>query len=237
MLQVCLNGARRPADGPWVPVTAEELAAEARQAVAAGAEDIHLHPKDAEGRDTLDAAAVRDAVQAVREAVGPRVRIGVTTGAWTEPDPRRRARLVHSWTTPPDHASVNWHEDGADLVAQALAERGIGIEAGLYSGTDAVHRFTGSSFADGVLRVLAEIVDVPARDAARTAHRMIRELAGRTRAAVLLHGVDHTAWPVLRTAAALGIDTRIGLEDALVLPDGSPASGNAPLVLAARDIP
>ena len=31
-----------------------------------------------------------------------------------------------------------------------------------------------------------------------------------------------------------GLDTRIGLEDVLVLPDGSPATDNAALVAAAR---
>ncbi|WP_181791756.1 3-keto-5-aminohexanoate cleavage protein, partial [Streptomyces phytophilus] len=41
------------------------------------------------------------------------------------------------------------------------------------------------------------------------------------------------AWPVLRLAAGLGMAARIGLEDTLVLPDGSPAPGNAALVAAA----
>ncbi|GGS14789.1 MULTISPECIES: 3-keto-5-aminohexanoate cleavage protein [Streptomyces] len=39
------------------------------------------------------------------------------------------------------------------------------------------------------------------------------------------------------TAVALGVDTRVGLEDTLYLPDGSPARGNAPLVRAARGLP
>lgn len=32
----------------------------------------------------------------------------------------------------PDFASVNWHEDGADEVAAALLEIGVGVEAGLW---------------------------------------------------------------------------------------------------------
>ena len=50
---------------------------------------------------------------------------------------------------------------------------------------------------------------------------------------ILLHGQDAVAWPVLRRAQALGLDTRIGLEDTLTLPDGSPAPDNASLVRAA----
>ncbi|MFJ7147048.1 3-keto-5-aminohexanoate cleavage protein [Streptomyces sp. NPDC100445] len=236
MLQVCLNGSRHHAECPWLPVGAEELAAEARRAVDAGAEDIHLHPKDADGRDTLDPEAVGDAVRAVRRAVGPRIGVGVTTGAWAEPDPRRRAGLVRSWTAVPDHASVNWHEDGADLVAEALTDRGIGIEAGLYSGTDALRRFAASPFVDGVLRVLAEVTDTRVAEAAGVGRRMVEDVSAVTAAPVLLHGADGTAWPVLVTAAALGVDTRIGLEDTLILPDGTPARGNAPLLRAAREI-
>lgn len=236
MLQVCLNGTRRPEESPWVPVTAGELAAEARRAVDAGAQDVHLHPKDGRGRDTLEAAVVADAVQAVREAVGPRVRVGVTTGAWTESDPRRRARLIESWTTLPDHASVNWHEEGADLVARAVTDRGVGIEAGLFSGTAGPRAFLASPFVDRALRVLAEITGTPAGQAADTARGMVRRLSAAVPAPVLLHGEDDAAWPVLETAAVLGLDTRIGLEDVLSLPDGSPAEGNAPLVTAAREI-
>jgi hypothetical protein len=37
---------------------------------------------------------------------------------------------------------------------------------------------------------------------------------------VLLHGEEGGAWPVLEYAMGLNIDTRIGFEDVLVLPDG-----------------
>jgi uncharacterized protein (DUF849 family) len=50
---------------------------------------------------------------------------------------------------------------------------------------------------------------------------------------VLLHGEGSTFWPVLRHARSLGLATRVGLEDVLVLPDGSPAQDNAALVVAA----
>jgi uncharacterized protein (DUF849 family) len=50
---------------------------------------------------------------------------------------------------------------------------------------------------------------------------------------ILLHGEGTAAWPVLREAGRRGLDTRIGLEDTLVLPDGSPAPDNAALVTTA----
>ena len=50
----------------------------------------------------------------------------------------------------------------------------------------------------------------------------------------LLHGVDATAWPLLREAARRGYDARIGLEDTLRLPGGEPPGDNLDLVKAAR---
>ncbi|MFI6213844.1 3-keto-5-aminohexanoate cleavage protein [Nocardia brasiliensis] len=233
MLQACLNGARTRIDCGHLPISPAELAEAARRAVEAGAEDIHLHPKQADGTDTLDPQQVAAALTAVRAAV-PGVPVGVTTGAWTMPEAGKRAQLVRSWTVLPDHASVNWHEDGADLVAEALLDRGIGIEAGLYSGTDAVARFVAWPSAHRALRILAEITDTDPRAAATTVDVMLAELASGPALPVLLHGEDGAAWTVARLAAARGLSTRIGLEDVLELPDGSPAPDNATLIRIAR---
>ncbi|WP_422662751.1 3-keto-5-aminohexanoate cleavage protein [Pseudonocardia sp.] len=86
---------RRADQGPHenLPVTPEELADSVRRAARAGVAEVHLHPKDALGADTLEPAAVAAALEAVR-AEAPGIPVGVTTGAWVEPDPRRRAELV-----------------------------------------------------------------------------------------------------------------------------------------------
>ncbi|MFJ6463650.1 3-keto-5-aminohexanoate cleavage protein [Streptomyces sp. NPDC091387] len=233
MLQVCLNGARSRAECSHLPVTADELAAAARDAVAAGAEDVHLHPKDRDGRDTLEAAAVAAAVSAVRAAV-PGVPVGVTTGAWATADPRARAAQVRGWTVLPDHASVNWHEDGATYVAAALLDRGIGVEAGIYSGTPAAQRFLDWPGSGRVLRVLAEVTETTPQDALLAAAGLLDALESAA-TPILLHGEDAAAWPVLRLAASRRLDTRIGLEDVLHLPDGALAPDNAALVRAARE--
>ncbi|MBC3984661.1 3-keto-5-aminohexanoate cleavage protein [Streptomyces sp. AC536] len=233
MLQVCLNGARSRAECPHLPVTPAELAAAAREAVTAGAQDIHLHPKDRDGQDTLEADAVAAAVNAVRATV-PGVPVGVTTGAWATADPQLRAAQVRAWTVLPDHASVNWHETGAAEVATALLEQGIGIEAGIYSGTPAAQRFLDWPDAHRALRILAEITEATPQDAAHAAAGLLDDLASAT-PPILLHGEDATAWPVLHFAAFHHLDTRIGLEDVLHLPDGTPAQNNAALIHAARE--
>ncbi|MFF8291693.1 3-keto-5-aminohexanoate cleavage protein [Streptomyces sp. NPDC016309] len=232
MIQVCLNGSRGPGDAAAVPVSPAALAEAAARAVAAGAADVHLHPKTPCGDDTMSPRVVAAALGAVREVVD--VPVGVTTGAWAEPDPRRRVERVRSWTVLPDHASVNWHEPGAEEVAAALLERGVGVEAGVWSGTDGARRFLASPLAPRVTRVLAEVTDRDAATAGDTARALLAELGGARGVPVLLHGEEGGAWPVLRLAVRLGLDTRVGLEDTLVLPDGRPAGSNARLVEAAR---
>jgi uncharacterized protein (DUF849 family) len=137
---------------------------------------------------------------------------------------------IRAWTVLPDHASVNWHEPGAEDVAAALLERGVGVEAGIWSGTDGAARFAASPCGPRVLRVLAEVTDQSAETAEESARALLTDLGTAHGRPVLLHGEEGGAWPVLRLAGRLGLATRIGLEDTLVLPDGQRALSNAQLV-------
>ncbi|MEU8528753.1 MULTISPECIES: 3-keto-5-aminohexanoate cleavage protein [Streptomyces] len=231
MIQVCLNGSRGPGDAAAVPMSPGAMAASAAAAVAAGAADVHVHPKTPCGRDTLSPRVLAQVLPAIRSAVS--VPLGVTTGAWAEPDPVRRVERVRAWTVLPDHASVNWHEPGAEELAAALLDRGVAVEAGLWSGTDGPSRFLRSPLAPHVLRVLAEVTDRDPATAVGTARALLSELGTAHGRPVLLHGEEGAAWPVLDLALASGLDTRIGLEDTLVLPDGTPARSNAELVAEA----
>ncbi|AQS72298.1 hypothetical protein B1H29_29065 [Streptomyces pactum] len=229
-MQVCVNGTRGSRDGAVVPLSPEAIAESAAAAVAAGATDVHVHPKTPCGQDTLSPRVLAATLEAVRARVP--VPVGVTTGAWAEPGPAARVARVRSWTVLPDHASVNWHEPGAEEVAAALVERGVGVEAGLWSGTDGPALFLRSPLGPKVLRVLAEVTDTDPATAADSAHALLADLGTAHGRPVLLHGEDAGAWPVLRLAGRLGLATRIGLEDTLFLPDGHRAASNAELITA-----
>jgi uncharacterized protein (DUF849 family) len=231
VLKACLNGPRLPAEHPRIPVTAAALAADAVAVRFAGAAAVHVHVKDGDGRDTLAAQPLREVVRAIR-AAAPGLPLGVTTGAWAEPDPRARLRAVGAWTELPDFASVNWHEDGAEDVARLLLDRGVGVEAGLWT-PEAVRAWRGSPLRGACLRVLLELPDGDGRATVPLADRMLAEVDVAGSPPVLLHGEGATAWPALRHALARGLDTRIGLEDVLTLPDGTTAPDNAALVAAA----
>jgi uncharacterized protein (DUF849 family) len=232
VLKVALNGNRSPGSHPSLPVDAEQLAADAAACVRAGADAVHLHPRDSDGRETLDDRIVDSVVRRVRGIAG--VPIGVSTAAWIEPDLERRVETVARWRAP-DMASVNLSEDGAELVMGALMSAGIGIEAGVSSVEDA-EKLATSGFAGSLQRVLVEIVDQSADHAMEA--RSIDAALDRLQIVGprLHHGEEAGTWPVLRQAKQLGMDIRIGLEDTLMLPDGSLATSNEELVRVARTL-
>ncbi|MGB5247662.1 MAG: 3-keto-5-aminohexanoate cleavage protein [Woeseia sp.] len=82
MVMAAPNGARRTRiDHPALPITPAELAACARQLVAVGVSVLHLHVRDEQGQHTLDVARYRDAITAIRAAVGDELILQVTTEA------------------------------------------------------------------------------------------------------------------------------------------------------------
>jgi uncharacterized protein (DUF849 family) len=233
LLKACLNGPRRPEEHPALPTTPAALAADVVRVGAAGAGAVHLHVKDDQGVDTLDDRALGPVLAAVRSQA-PGMPVGVTTGAWAVPDPAQRVAAVRGWSVRPDFASVNWHEDGADAVALALLDQGVGVEAGLWH-LDAVDRWLRSPYRDRCLRVLVELPDgLDADQARREADRLLTALdSGRVQLPVLLHGMGTSTWSALWLAVELGLDTRIGLEDTLLLPNGAVTPDNEALVRAA----
>ncbi|WP_318207369.1 3-keto-5-aminohexanoate cleavage protein [Streptomyces sp. SJL17-1] len=232
MLQVCLNGTRGPGDSAWVPMSPESLAESAARAVAAGAGEVRAHPRTPCGGTSLSPRVLGPVLSSIRAAVGREVR--VTTVAAAEPDMGRRVERVRSWAVLPDLVSVDWHEPGAEEVAGALLGRGIGVEAGLWAGTDGAERFARSPLAPLVRRVLVK-VPFPAAggEAEGAARAFLSALELPVGVSVLMHGEDGCAWPVLRLARRLGLAARIGMEDTLLLPDGTRARSNAELVAAA----
>jgi uncharacterized protein (DUF849 family) len=235
LLQAALNGARRRDDYPTIPWTAEGLARSAADAVAAGAAAIHVHVRNERGVESLEPQDLARTIRALRIAV-PRVPCGVSTGAWIVPNTERRHQLVERWTELPDYASVNFDEPGAELLAALLLQREIRIEAGV-ANTTAATRFARSGLAQRCLRILLEPQArnlTAALDVVRDVEAVLDE--ARITIPRLLHGIDGTAWPMIGEAARRGLQTRIGFEDTVTLPDGAPAPSNAALVAAARRV-
>jgi uncharacterized protein (DUF849 family) len=232
MIQAALNGSRSPAEHPAIPRAPQELAAEARAAVDAGATVVHVHAYDEERVERLSAEPCAAALRAIRRRC-PGVPISLTTSAGIEPDSRRRFELIAGWTELPELVTANQGEAGIVELCEHLIVRGVGVEAGLLELADA-HTFLASGLADRCVRVLIEPLDPDPAEAIAHAAAMEEVLA---RAEIPLDQVHHgdgiASWAVSERALTRGHGIRTGLEDTTVLPDGRLAHDNAELVRAA----
>lgn len=231
IVQACINGARPSDFHPLLPLTIDTMVRDAAASVAAGAAELHVHPRGADGKESL--AAVDDTVGAIRR-VCPGTLIGVSTGAWIEGDREKTREAIRRWSVLPDYASVNLSEDDAPGVIQLLRQKGVGIEVGLASVADA-ERYTSLEDHQRVFRLLIELDDEQDLQRAGDISDGIIEVLERSgvNRPILLHGFDRTVWPFVRSARERHYSTRVGLEDGKHLPDGTIASDNAALVAAA----
>ena len=235
LLQACLNGGRLPEEHPRLPVLADELAAQSAAAWMAGAHSVHVHPRDADGRQTLGPAICGEAVAAIR-AAAPTVEVSLSTAAFIEPDVDARIACIHAWTVLPDVASVNFGEDRCERISAALHQRGVAVEAGVATVREAA-RLIDSGELRHCERILVEVAEADPQEAVAHAARIEAVLE---EAMVMLprlhHGEGRATWAVVVAAARAGRHIRIGLEDTLVLPDGAVAAGNEAMVRAASEL-
>ena len=99
VVMVAPNGARRTkADHARLPLTPAEIARETELCCAAGATVLHLHVRGDEGQHSLDPALYRAAIGAVRQALGDRIAIQITTeavGRYSPDDQMTVIRQLH----------------------------------------------------------------------------------------------------------------------------------------------
>lgn len=208
----------------------QELAYVARICVAEGARSIHLHPRDTEGFERLDAEIVDHVVMVVKDACG--MPVGVNTGPSVEPDLDWRTELIQSWQAP-DFAIVDFSEPGAARVMRACLQAGIAVEAGVTSVED-VETLAVSGLGSQVLRTVIGPVEVSAAGSLAVVddiHAALDRFG--LRAPRMQFGDGEVAWVLLADAVRRGCDTRIGLENTIYGPDGDMVEGNAGLVRAA----
>ena len=231
-VQVALNGDRIH---PAAPRTSRDIAEAAREAIRAGANSVHVHAFDHADRETLDGVACREVLRGIRRLC-PDTPISLTTSATIVPDPGERLRIVAAWNDLPDLVTANQGETGIVELCELLLARGVQIEAGLLTVSDA-QAFVVSGLAIRCRRVLIEPLELDVDLALRNAAAMedILLAAGVTLEQVH-HGYGPACWAVNRRALKRGHGIRTGLEDVTVLPNGSPAQDNAELVTAAIEL-
>ena len=231
---VAPNGARRQkTDHPELPITPQELAQTARLCQAAGAGRVHLHVRDAAGGHSLDAAAYRQAMAAVR-AAAPGMGIQITTESAGIYPPSAQMACLQALC--PQAASIAVREMAQD---PAVAARSYALCA--ESGTEVQHILYGPSciaqleawYAEGVVPAqMRDVIFVLGKYAPATPARP-QELVPFVAAAQALDlnwslcafGRDERA--CLLAAIQAGGNVRIGFENNLEAPDGALLQDNA----------
>ncbi len=234
------NGARKTqADHPALPISPGELADCAESILNAGASIMHVHVRDDEGRHSLDVNRYREATSAIRDRVGDRLVIQITTEACGIYTPEQQMGMVRELM--PEAVSLALKELCPDDESEAVAteffawlnDEGIMVQYILYS-PDEVARFVNlrnkgviPDKRPFVLYVLGRYSDDLTGDP-RDLESFAAVAGDDTEWAVCCFGKTEQAAASL--ASAMGGHARVGFENNRLAPDGGAATDNAALV-------
>ncbi len=240
MIAVAPTGAyRQKTDHPALPLSPRELADAAEACVTAGACLIHLHVRDRQGVHTLDVEIYRRTITAIRQRVGDRLVIQVTSEAGRRFGPEQQMATIRELR--PESASFAIRELVPDAASEAAAAdffswshaHGVLGQFVLYSRDDLLRfqalrkrgvipgkrhflLFVLGKYTDGQQSHPAELLPFVTTAAADDVWAVCA--FGRLEAAAMM------------AAAALGGHVRVGFENNLLLKDGRIAPDNAALV-------
>jgi len=227
---------------PYLPLTPEEIAAEARAVYEAGAAMVHIHARDQNGVPSQNVEDYRKIIEAIR-ARAPELIIQVSTGGavWMSAEERLQPLALQ-----PDMASLNTgtlnfgeevFSNPMPMVrqfARTMQERGIRPELEVYD----------TGMIPAALRLLKEgllseplhfdlVLGVPggAAGTLKNLLHMVESLPpGCTWTA---SGIGAAQLPITTAAILLGGHVRVGLEDNIYYRRGVLSEGNVPLVARA----
>lgn len=240
-IAVAPNGGRRTkADHPAIPLTAAELAATAAQCLDAGAGMIHVHVRRADGRHLLDADAYRVAIAAIRAEVGERMVVQITSESLGIYTPEEQIAVIKA--VRPEAVSLALRElvpgpEAEAAFAEVLTWMGreaVRPQIILYEPAEAVR--LSAMIRRGivpweripVLFVLGRYTVSQTSQPADLLPFLEPSVPRFSNWSVCAFGRHEAA--CVTGAALLGGHVRVGFENNLALPDGSPAPCNASLV-------
>lgn len=239
------NGAyKQAADHAAVPLTAAALASTAKACMEAGAAMLHLHVRDAQGRHSLDVATYREALAAVRAAVGNEMVLQVTSEAAKVYQAPAQMAMVQALR--PEAVSVGLRELDQPDIGDAglasffgwLAAERVMTQVILYDAADLLRwqALRGAGVVPdapwSLLFVLGRY-SVGQRSSPSDLLPFVGAHTGAEPWSMCAFGPTEHACAV--AAAALGGHVRVGFENNLFLKDGSLAPHNAALVAQAAD--
>ena len=248
-IMVAPNGARKGhAEHPNLPLTADALAVDTQACQAAGAQAIHMHVRDDNGRHTLDASRYLAATEAVRRTTGSDFVVQITTEAVGMFKPHEQIAVVRA--VQPEAVSIATKELIPDAGAEADAaklyrwayEQRIAVQHIVYAPNefdhllDLIDRAIIPGRRHSVIFPLGRYATNQESDPAELAPFVakVRDSGGAARFDwwVCAFGASETA--SLVAAAAMGGHCRIGFENSFINADGTRAGSNAERVADLR---
>ena len=245
---------------PAIPYTPEEYAAEAKRAVDEGCSMIHIHARTPDGVPSYEVDDFHAITEAIRGAVDDVV-INYSTGAIGIPI-QKRIRYLRELR--PDVAALNmgsmnyakYSSKRKEFVFKTVFENSFDTIIEFVTAMNELEiRPEHECFDSGHLANLDPLTDMgllseplqvscvmgvtggirpTTRNLAHMAEQVPGGANGPNNWGVI--GVSRGQWPLIATAAALGGNVRVGLEDNFYLPDGEMARSNGDLIAKAREV-
>ena len=229
---------------PHVPITAEEIAAEAARCRDAGAAVIHLHAREPDGTATQSRERFQEAIDAIRARTD--VVIQVSTGGAVGMTPEER---VQPLACKPDMATLNCgsvnfgdeiFENARPVmreIARLIAKAGVVPELEIY---EIGHLDNAALLAkEGLIAApfhVQFVLGIPGAAGARpeVLRFLVSQLPPESTWGVA--AVGRHQMPMAELATELGGFVRVGLEDNIYIDKGVLSEGSAPLVARAAAI-
>jgi 3-keto-5-aminohexanoate cleavage enzyme len=223
---------------PNLPITPDEIAADAAACRDAGASIYHLHVRDVDGVPTMDVDTYRDAQEAIKEATDLIVQFS-SGGAVTDTEDDRIAPLelrpeMATLTTGSVNFGTEVFLNPMPLVSRFYERmRALGIvpefeifEAGMIANAERVY----SDHGDGHHRHYDLVLGVPGAMPAWDGSVGFLAAALPNDATWSATGIGRAHLPVTTQAIAAGGHVRTGFEDVRYFEPGVLATSNAQLV-------
>ncbi len=223
---------------PHLPITAAELAAEARRCVDAGASVIHLHVRNADGSASQDEGLFAEAIAAIRASTDAVIQVSTGGAVGMSIDERCGPLGCRPEMATLNCGSVNFGDDvfvntrpQIREVARRIQASGAIAELECYEvgHVDEALALGREGLLDGTMH-FQFVLGVPGGISAR--EDVLRFLVGQVPAGATwgCAAVGRHQRPMTELAVRLGGHVRVGLEDNIYLERGVLAEGSAPLV-------
>ncbi len=223
---------------PYLPLTPQEIAESARDAVAAGATILHLHVRDLQGRPTCDEVVFSEVMAQIRSHCHAILQVSTGGALGDEPEDRFRPLKTFPEMASLTMGSINFAQgvftNPMPLVkklAQEMRARSIKPEIEIFdvSMLETALYFAQQSWLSWPLH-LNFVLGVPGALSASEENLNFLISKVPRDCSWSVTAIGRWQFPMLRFALMKGGHIRVGMEDNLYLEKGVMAQSNAQLV-------